>query len=394
MENESKQVDRETLYEEVWADPVIIVAKRYGLSDVGLAKICRKLAIPLPSRGYWAKLKAGKAMRKVPLPKLAPSKEHFIPLVKSTPEQAEAKHAAKKLAHAAREKVRDVMVPGELTDPHPLVKAAAKRLKQRDGWDDEKGLHCAPSEVLNLEATRTSLDRALLIVDVLLKELGKQGITAKIDPKASQTLLDVEGTLVEFSLTEYVRRSNHIATPAETKARQRYWNSPPLNRAIEFPNIPRFDYHATGILTLIAGRWPSRSWKDTERTPLEKRLGEIIAGIYTLAVKIREKNEAEARRREERRIAEERYSFQVQRYEDELSRFKALESDARNWKRANQLRAYVGAVERYSLENGGLKPEEVAWLEWARAKADWIDPLILVCDPILDAPEPKKPGYW
>lgn len=28
------------------------------------------------------------------------------------------------------------------------------------------------------------------------------------------------------------------------------------------------------------------------------------------------------------------------------------------------------------------------------AKADWLDPLIQVSDPILDAPEPKRPGYW
>jgi hypothetical protein len=34
------------------------------------------------------------------------------------------------------------------------------------------------------------------------------------------------------------------------------------------------------------------------------------------------------------------------------------------------------------------------WLEWVRAKADWLDPLIQVSDPILDAPEPKRPSYW
>jgi hypothetical protein len=34
------------------------------------------------------------------------------------------------------------------------------------------------------------------------------------------------------------------------------------------------------------------------------------------------------------------------------------------------------------------------WLLWARAKADWLDPVILVSDPILDAPEPKRPSYW
>lgn len=33
---------------------------RYGPSDVGLVKICKKLGIPVPPRGYWAKVKAGR----------------------------------------------------------------------------------------------------------------------------------------------------------------------------------------------------------------------------------------------------------------------------------------------------------------------------------------------
>jgi len=37
------------LYEEVWAEPVTTVAKRYGISDVALRKICRRLAVPLTS---------------------------------------------------------------------------------------------------------------------------------------------------------------------------------------------------------------------------------------------------------------------------------------------------------------------------------------------------------
>lgn len=39
-------------------------------------------------------------------------------------------------------------------------------------------------------------------------------------------------------------------------------------------------------------------------------------------------------------------------------------------------------------------PDAYDWLAWARAKADWLDPLVLVSDVILDAPEPKRPGYW
>jgi hypothetical protein len=58
------------LYEAVWTDAVTVVAPRYGVSDVGLVKICKKLGIPVPPRGYWAKVKAGRPTHKRPLPSL------------------------------------------------------------------------------------------------------------------------------------------------------------------------------------------------------------------------------------------------------------------------------------------------------------------------------------
>ena len=64
--------NRERFYEEVWSEPVIVVAKRYSLSDVGLAKICKKLNIPRPGLGYWAKKAAAKPVgQPPPLPPLA-----------------------------------------------------------------------------------------------------------------------------------------------------------------------------------------------------------------------------------------------------------------------------------------------------------------------------------
>ncbi len=62
--------EREKLYEEVWKEPVLIVANRYGVSNVALAKACRKLAVPLPPRGYWARIRAGRNAH--PRPSLPP----------------------------------------------------------------------------------------------------------------------------------------------------------------------------------------------------------------------------------------------------------------------------------------------------------------------------------
>jgi hypothetical protein len=61
-----RRYDREKLYREVWAEPTQRVAKRDRLSDTGLAKLCKRLLIPRPPRGYWAKKAAGKAVPPVP----------------------------------------------------------------------------------------------------------------------------------------------------------------------------------------------------------------------------------------------------------------------------------------------------------------------------------------
>src|ERR1700681_2691952 len=55
---------RAELYDLVWSEPVAKVAQRYKLSGNGLSKLCRKHAVPLPPRGYWAKLQHGKKPRR------------------------------------------------------------------------------------------------------------------------------------------------------------------------------------------------------------------------------------------------------------------------------------------------------------------------------------------
>lgn len=55
---------RVELYEAVRAEPTQTVAKRHGLSDNGLRKICRKYKIPLPSRGYWANKRSTRSTKK------------------------------------------------------------------------------------------------------------------------------------------------------------------------------------------------------------------------------------------------------------------------------------------------------------------------------------------
>jgi hypothetical protein len=64
----TRQLTREQLFELVWSSPVSKVASTLGLSDVGLAKRCKREGIPLPPRGYWAKHAAGHAPSRPSLP--------------------------------------------------------------------------------------------------------------------------------------------------------------------------------------------------------------------------------------------------------------------------------------------------------------------------------------
>jgi integrase len=63
-------VEREVLYRLVWEAPVSEVAQRFRISDVGLAKACRRTAIPTPARGYWMRVEAG---LHVSIPQLPPA---------------------------------------------------------------------------------------------------------------------------------------------------------------------------------------------------------------------------------------------------------------------------------------------------------------------------------
>jgi len=64
------KLDRTQLFARVWSQPVAKLAQEWGLSGPGLKKICRRMQVPVPPRGYWAKLRAGHRARRPHLPSL------------------------------------------------------------------------------------------------------------------------------------------------------------------------------------------------------------------------------------------------------------------------------------------------------------------------------------
>lgn len=71
---ETITIARRELYDQVWTSPMRTLAPKYGLSDVGLAKVCEWYEIPRPPVGYWAKKEFGKPVDQPPLPEISDPK--------------------------------------------------------------------------------------------------------------------------------------------------------------------------------------------------------------------------------------------------------------------------------------------------------------------------------
>lgn len=72
------RLDRAALFERVWSEPVEKLAKGWGLSGRGLSKACQRLQIPVPPRGFWARVQHGQSIRRPGLPELQPGEAEEI----------------------------------------------------------------------------------------------------------------------------------------------------------------------------------------------------------------------------------------------------------------------------------------------------------------------------
>src|SRR5690348_14000984 len=124
MENEARLSCSE-LYELVWSEPMSTLAPKYGLYDVGMAKICRRLRVPRPWRGYWARKDAGQTVKPTPLPTLpASSPAEFLEVTIHREVVKSADEAEGAVAEQARFEAlpeNRISVPAILSNPHPLV---------------------------------------------------------------------------------------------------------------------------------------------------------------------------------------------------------------------------------------------------------------------------------
>ncbi len=124
---------RSELYALVWEKPVIRLAKELGISDVGLAKACRRHDIPIPPRGHWTKLQFAKPSPQIPLPPQDLDEE--VRLTIQAPHELARKEKKRALVKAVERAAEEAPPPAfaisaDLIKQHPLVKATSAYLER------------------------------------------------------------------------------------------------------------------------------------------------------------------------------------------------------------------------------------------------------------------------
>lgn len=124
MDNGDVLVSREELYAMVWATPIQRLAKEFGISDVALGKICKKLGVPRPPRGYWARKAAGQTVKAASLPSKGAGERNGVYLSRTSEPKPviQLSESTVVLIEHLMMPQNVLSVPELLDKPHPLVR--------------------------------------------------------------------------------------------------------------------------------------------------------------------------------------------------------------------------------------------------------------------------------
>lgn len=262
---------RHELYEMIWSEPMSKLAKKYGLSDVWLAKVCKKYDIPRPGRGYWAQRQAGKRVPATRLPNRS-----YDPLIQIRihPERETVQRGIQD--RQAQQRVpAQIAVPKILTDPYPLIRKAAKHLAT--SRPDGNGILATNPECLDIRVSGESAERALRLMDTLIKALHAAGFGVTVSEGA--TVISIDDSKIRISLQEEARRRRIRAIEHDLEGYYQFGHRLYSDRA-----------YPMGILSLVIddkgfpyGVLARKAWRDTGQKKLEECLSGFISGVMKAA---------------------------------------------------------------------------------------------------------------
>jgi len=268
------KISRKELYEQVWTEPVTRLARRYGFSDVWLAKICRKNNIPRPPRGYWARKQSGQKVPKTPLPK---GKDDPIIAIHPRPLDSREKDVADRGDISERRAIPDIVVPEVLKEPHFFIEISSEILASCKS--DSAGIVIPPvsARCLNVRVSRDSLSRALRIMDALIKTSDSMGFEVSLSEKSTRVkVLDVS---LSIGIGEELYRRRLKAEDQSLDGYYQFgynlYEKQPIPSGRLFLTIGDLGFYSAGECR--------KNWRDTKFRRLEDSLKSFISGLMKAA---------------------------------------------------------------------------------------------------------------
>jgi hypothetical protein len=366
--------NREELHAEIWEQPATKVAAKYGISSVMLGKVCRKLQVPRPGRGYWAKKEFGKPVERIPLPEV--KELPVVQRLKQVPSETSlhSPNLDPEPTDAEYQRILKIEARAVGVDPaarrHKLVSEAAKCLNHHD--PDNRGIvHVYRSEIcLDIRVSKNSIDRALNIMNAVIALLEAEQFPVNVKSDKHGTIAEVFGQNIPFSIVEKLRQTRKEVT--------RY----------TYTNI-EMEYQPNGILEFRAGEdhYGYRKFRDGKVQKLESLISNLVG--YVLREARDRVIQAEQRRVEEiqRKKKEREKIILAEKIAEEEKKVQELETWVSSWVRATQIREFIVVLEKVWKEKGhDLSPESQKGehISWMKRHADRLDPLIESPKSILD----------
>jgi hypothetical protein len=362
------RISREELYERVWTLPLRKLAPEFGISDVGLAKLCKRHSIPLPGLGYWTRVQFGKNPKRIllPSPEKADKSQTEI-VIHPTPANGILKNLK---SNVTAEPIRVQLSDSEPVS-HPFAVRTQKLLSH--ATKNERGLLILKSGLVShISVSEAALPRALRILSGLLRVLEEHNFTTRW-PKEDGSKLCVLALEEELSLaiSEKVDAVPHTLTEQEVVRQKRG----------QYIYPPKWDYRLSGNLRLSIEGAPQgirHSWGDGVEQRVEDCIGKFISSLPIVA-------EARKKEREERRRRDQEWEEEAKRREEWRAkqeeyqrRAQVLNKLAAKWRDAQLVRDFALAFAKASSQlcrtNAGKREAEAFFIA-AMEYADSVDPL-------------------
>jgi hypothetical protein len=407
---------RTELYKLVWSKPMTKLGAELGISDVGLAKACRRHAIPVPPRGHWAKLQAGKTSVQVPLPQPGTDMEVSFTTVPPARRQAEVaqKREAKAVVAKKAEALRAEAPTRKQADarPHSLVRKTMEyvarlpaRVKRWERMTPHQRVYATEERLPHMENGRwmlnvpdgliltvsdEALPWALGFLDRVFKALAMAGVEVARKPGKDREPGSIDCVLgqerLNLSFREGYRRVALTAAEfAQAKAKQSW--------AKEWEYLPS----GTFTLTLQGSEHSvSKGWTGNQGklTALEEEIAATCSLLLESQPKRREDRlEDERRRRAEAERAERQRRIARARREQLERAFNAAEA----YEKVERLRRFLDKVEaEMGSYNAPFSERAPVWLQLVRDELDRSNPYLEILGGSMTVPSwaAWPPEWW